>query len=467
MQDMGTFERFEKIETTKKQDDPISLDSDLIEELSHRTQELPSIPREFDAGDELKHVWKKDKKERAQAIYDIKNNIGIQREAWVNCKLFIEEILATNPDININVLQDVVARFSKKYGFSKQSIHSAQDILNKYSQLRQQTKKIRAQYPNDVDLLRLISGVKFSDADMQEVSVQVGIFGFEVTCPAHQLSIIDGTVPEEDSYPYMGWAVIRKIRTEKHPLHLLFINSSAHRTQEEESVTLMHEREHLSHSLLKDLFYSKKSIHEKTLQMIQRPASKFFLKRLLDKFSSEIPLEEKFLNRYDLTKNDEEKDFLLQEYFQWKRKWSLDKTKGEIFAILKDRSLPVYKILDEIFLSDVYDTYDFSKNLIRSSRSQSDKRWKEYSNKILIKEYQSMLRLGLVAVSRLLNSGYSVEETIGLLTDFSIAQWPKVVRRHLESSEAVKRSQKFQKERLDKNTKKYFESLRRRRVAKL
>jgi hypothetical protein len=84
----------------------------------------------------------------------------------------------------------------------------------------------------------------------------------------------------------------------------------------------------------------------------------------------------------------------------------------------------------DIWFKQNNSSYDY----LSHTRNQEDSDlYKEYSKKILVEEHKKIIENAIFTFDQLKkNGGYTIEQTIALLSDKPLNQWPKTAKRLLE-----------------------------------
>ena len=134
-------------------------------------------------------------------------------------------------------------------------------------------------------------------------------------------------------------------------------------------------------------------------------------------------------SQYKNEQDVDTKKTLLESYLRSKRDEALIRAKDEIIAMKKDRELYKY----DIWFKQDNSSYDYL-SVIRDTKDSD--LYKEYSQRILVEEYRRIIKDAITAFDQLKKKGrYSIDQTISLLTDKSLTQWPKTTRRLLEEKQ--------------------------------
>ncbi len=366
----------------------------------------------FSPENDLKRISGLPHGEKRKALKEFKNKTERQRQAWAMCRVFIERRIEQNHDVQKDSLMAEIARFASEYGFTEDQNKSAEDMIDGYYEQRQKVKDLLEKYSNRADLVQALCGEALENSD--GLVVEMGPMSIDIEAGSLDTVKMRGSehfkwwnapnlagfaaVAECDSSVY--YTVISN-----NPLSHLESWGSTDKTRR-------HEWEHQKNRLFRD-FFEKEMTEEE---------------------------EEKLLEDYDAEPDQETKEVLLSEYFNRIQQRLLFRVRDEIIARLQTEKFKEGEIsgLREKFSS--YGDYDFITELEDKSRD-GDSLWQKCFRNIIRIEYRKIIENALRAFTSLVNRGQfsrfsklselTNQEAIALLTDKSLEDWPKTVKRFL------------------------------------
>lgn len=402
---------------------------------------IPPIKGVFSPNEEVQKLWSVTKSERREAVSTFKDKLARQREAWALCRTSIEDRIESDPDLPREEMVGIVREFAPHYGFTESHIGVAESLIDDYIKMHKKALEIREKFPDDIDLLKRLTGMKFTKSDMEDFTVVAGPMSIEITCSGLNAGKIyeksKDTVPR---FEYSGFASVSR---GEEPVYYLVVNKDMLTNSEMFASTVIHEREHQKNRILEPRIYGVAEVRSDVLEQLNSGLLGFLRhqvgERLLGferKFRSEI------LDRYVFTSNPEKKAFLLEEYMRLKREVALNQAKDEIIAMLKvdiphirRHGYSRYAEYSRIFFEQKDGSNDYLSYLRNFDKKKDASLWQETVKRVLVDEYRDIFNRANVAFNHLVKSGYTESEAIAMLSDKQLAQWPKTVRRLLEAKE--------------------------------
>lgn len=370
------------------------LEKSLYFDFSDALRDNPPIEGCFSPEEELKKIRQLPKDKKGKALESFKDKLVRQREAWAQCRVFIERYIEFDHDVPQEKLLQIVEQFGQKYGFTDSQKQIAEGLLDNYYITRKRALEIREQFPDDVDLVNELTKAGFEKT--ASFNVSVGPMTIDITADRFDAGRIyhqskDAVV----SFRSNGFAAQS---SHKNPILYIVLN----RDKVQKS-TLPHEYEHQKNRLFRTIFDREPAIAKK----------------------------KDLWEQYRLEQEPETKKILLEAYFRLKRQRAFNQAKDEFFAIKKGMTLCSYDIFFE-----KGGAYDYLGYLRDWEEMKGNQLWQEVSQKVLVDEYRTIIENAIKAFDDLMQKGgYSEEEAIALLTDKSLPDWPKAVRRQLEAKE--------------------------------
>jgi len=390
-------------------------------------QRVPPIEGRFNPSEEVRKLWLVPKEKRREAVSAFKDKLYRQREAWALCRTTIEEKIEANPDISKQELVGIIGQFASSYGFAESHISTAEQLIDGYITQHKRVREIREKYPDDIALVKRLTGINFTKADAEDFSIKVGPMSVEISCSGFNAGrIYRKSLEPIPGFMYGGFAAESR---DKEPVFYLVVNNDYATTNPDYyASTVPHEREHQKNRILGPKLYGQSGMRVDVREKLNRG---IIGERLL---GFERESEDEIYKRYESAKDPEEKAFLLREYMRLIRESALNRAKDEIIALkaepgyyLSNYSLYTYNI----FLSQDGGPYDYLAYLRNRNEKKGDSLWQEISKRVFVDEYRDIIDRAIIAFDRLKGGRYSRKEVIAMLSDKRLQEWPKTVRRLL------------------------------------
>ncbi len=342
----------------------------------------------FSPEDELKRISQLpgDKEgPKREALEKFKARLAEQRQDLAELQVDLEKKIESNPDIKPEELAAFTKESSERNGFSPQQTQIINDSLNKYYQERAKVLALRSKYKDTVEgntqLIRELTSVSLSPKEIENTQITTGPMNFVIEtddATTNKLYAKTGGITSENYY-------IGGFANSDGPANVTVLNSDIHSGESFKK----HEAQHLKNSLFEDHF---EDMHEKGAQKYAAPVN-------------------------------------LEERLRAKQESSLARAKDEILASIYTEGA---KNMDAkgLFLNKEQSPYDY---LDKYRKTSAYKEQPDLSKKILEDEYGEIIERAGESLTQLKKKGrYSDEQTIALLNDKPLKDWPKTVQRLLE-----------------------------------
>jgi|GEM_PF-1702528 len=389
-----TEEEFEKL---------LSLD------FKEHLRDNPPLDEIFSPEFELSEIKKLPRKEKIKALVGFKEKLAGQREGWAACRVFIERSIEFDNNMSADRLIEKIDQFAEKYSFSPYQREMLKKFIEDYHQNRAKALDIRQRFPDNTDLVKYLTGLKFSDKDLE---VSVGPMTIDITTSASIAKKIHQKMggPTGGILTKFGSGGFATRSKHDDPIFFIVLNKDAF-TKGYDAPTgeavRKHEYEHHKNSILQKIFESQ-------------------LKGgVLD------------LSGYERESDPEIKKTILGEIFRNERDIALWQAKDEIIAMLQNRSVSVVQAdLVYYFFSGNVGAYDYLKSARNYKPAKKDALYQKMAQEMLVKEYRLIIQKAVDSYARLVEKGgYSRGKAVALLTDKSLQEWPINVRRLLDAKQ--------------------------------
>ncbi|MFH0853640.1 MAG: hypothetical protein V1853_04525 [bacterium] len=373
-------------------------------DFQEQLQDNPPIEGVFSPEDELAKIKSLPKEQRRESIATFKENLMRQRKALAACRVFIERTIEFNHDIPREKLIGLVEQFSSQYGFDDRQKQITEQLIDGYYENRQKALEIRQQFTDDHELVNKLTGIKIKRDE--EIDVSVG----PMTIDIETGNIFSKRLSEGADIPIIrfNYTAFASQSIGENPVYFTVVNTdkrgSTGRFGDLSGQMLRgHEYEHQKNTLFQAVFEHK-----------------------------DAPTE---LVGYEGEQDPEIRKVILEDFFSASRAAALEQVKDEFTASLYDRDLPtLQKQLKEIFFGGDLVSYDFLGHLRYWEEFKDDPFYQETAQRMLVQEYRMTVESAVSSYSELVNKGkYSTQEATALLTDKPLTDWPKTIRRLLES----------------------------------
>ncbi|MEK7133529.1 MAG: hypothetical protein AAB804_00495 [Patescibacteria group bacterium] len=365
----------------------------LIEcEMMLSLQENPPIQGIFDPEQELEKVRKLPHGEKVVALELFKDTLVRQRHAYMQCRLFVERTITYDPDTSPEQLMKIGDFFAEQYGFSDLAKDVVRDLIEEYGLRHKKTREFREKHPDDVDIIKELSGVQVEPgtAVVSEGPLSIDIVADRAT--ANRLYARNDR-GGGSGRAFLGFQGI----DEKNEMYFTVAASDA----EDPDNVRTHEQEHVKNKVLRGFF---------DLDDGQIDAWRNLRVRIRNETDPEV------------------RAALRTEELRIVRDEALDKAKDELTAMFKDgKSSYFYR-----FAAKDGSSYDYLKD--ERDRYYQDTDYAEPAHEILVGEYEYIIENAISAFKELRRTGnLTVGAAIAFLTDVPLDQWPSTAR-HLSEN---------------------------------
>jgi hypothetical protein len=377
-------------------------------------KENPPLEGAFSPQEELKRIRKlENREEKKKALEDFKDKLIIQRKALAKLHRFLERTIFFNPDVSKEELMKIFRKFSENYGFDNLQNQIIENMIEGYYEQRKRALEIRQKFPNDRDIVYILTGVRLGPND--KVKIETGPMTLDIIVNAFNA----GRLYERSENPTIeisqvpiGFASY-SYPVEECPIYFIVINEEGvekYYGDPEARATKMHEYQHHKFNLYRRVWEQFKHQYEE-----------------------ENRLSERLYAQYVLEEDSEKRRKIVKDYLRIRQKEALRKAKDEILAILSERSIGALKsVLDLLFFKED-SPYDYLKKERKLTNYFDDPMLEEMIQEILVKEYREIIEKAVDAYAELREKGkYSQLDANALLYDVPLENWPNMVRRLLE-----------------------------------
>jgi hypothetical protein len=357
----------------------------------------PSIKGEFSPEIELEKIKSLSASDKFESLEGYKGKLSAQREALASCRIFVERSIEYNNNTPKEKLINIVHKFSDNYGFTNNQRELASKIIDEYYIYRQRAQDIRQKYPNNIDLVNELTGLKFDRSEIFNISV--GPMSVDiVTNSKNANKIYNNSLDTVNIITNEGFSLFTN---HENPIMCTVINNSYLNIDQES--TLIHEHEHQKNHIFR----------------------KFFDNENQDKYLDDL---------YSLYENSQDKLLqrsALEEYFKYVRQIAFQDAKEEVLAMMKDGDEYEY----DFFFKKDNSSYDYLSHVRDWDKKGDDSLWSELAEKILVDEYRNIFMDSVSSFSKLEESGYSKDQIIAMFTDKQFQTWSKTAKRLIEQKD--------------------------------
>lgn len=419
---------------------PSAPESKKIEtEMEAVLRRVPKIEGTFDPDKEVKKLLSAPREQRKKTVAKFRDKLARQREAWALCRTFTEEKIEANPDISRKEMLDIIGQFASNYGFAERHIRTAERLIDGYIEQRKRTVEIRRKFPDNIELIKRLTRVKFTQADKSDFAVEVGPMSLEISCSGFNAGrIYERLKNPESKDPVVGFKYggFSAETPDAKPVYYLVVNKDYTIEDPEFHATVVfHEREHQKNRILSSKIYGISGVRADVRKTLNRGIWGFLRHQVGERlFGFERNFENEILQRYESARAPEEKAFLLEEYMRLRREHALNEAKDEIIALKAIPGFTRYNKCD-IFL-DKGGPCDYLAELRNCNKKKDDTLWQETAQRMLVDEYGDIIDSAIAAFDDLVRLGYTRAEVIAMLSDKRLSDWPKTVRRLREEKQS-------------------------------
>ncbi len=344
------------------------------------------IEGKFSPEEEIREILKLPREEKKEALNLFKEKLIQQREAWANCRIFIERSILHNHDTSKEDLLQWVEKFGNRYGFTEKQKQTAEQIIDNYKKKRAEVIEFREMFPDDLNLIKELTGTELED--YSEIDISLGPASIDIkTNSVNTMEKIMQVKNINNNYCTDGFCA----KSKNYPSIWFTVINNEHNAETEKAN--IHEQEHIKNIILQDIF--TKNISNEKADYLEDLAGQ--------------------------EKDPVIRQRLFESYYRYIREDGLNRAKNEIIAFNKERSS--FLINPEMFLND--SEYNYFREILKEETTVEQSIAK---NNVLVKEYGNILQNALKAYDKLKEIGYTNDEVIAILADKSLTQWPKTAR---------------------------------------
>jgi len=322
-----------------------------------------------------------------------------QRKAFMQCRLFIERTIGHDPDVDTERLKDIGDFFADRYGFSDAARGTVHDIVYVYKERHQKTLAFREKYPDDSALIHELSRGTVT-ADNARISVGPVSIDIVVDRPTvEQLYLVTGKANESDKTLH-GFLAYDKRND-------MYYSAVARDVPAVDRVHT-HEHEHAKNKVLRE-FFDLVNVHKRSVENIRV--------RIKNEIDPEVRSE------------------LREEELLMIRDRALDAAKDELTAMLKDAGSG-----DLRRFRGLYDKTGGSYDYLKEARDRyyKDPDYAELAYELLVQEYNDIIEEAVLSFRELRElGGYSVDQSIALLSDMPLDGWPNTVKHLIDHPRGI------------------------------
>lgn len=369
----------------------------------------PPIEELFSPENELTKIKSLPREQKKEAIENFKENLIKQRRALAACRVFIERSIEFNHNIPREKLTALVEKFGAKYGFDDKQKQIAKQLIDGYYENRQKVLEVRQQFEDDHELVEELTGINLGKDEKLDVSVGPMTIDID-TDEFNAKKLYEKAYKPVIDFQYGGFA---SQSIGENPIYYIVINKDKWiRTKGLDDPTgektRRHEYEHQKNKLFRAVFEYQ-----------------------------DDPTEFMGYIGYIIKQDPETKKKIIEDFLSASRIVALESVKDEITACLYDRTLPqLQHQLSDLFFEQKNDTYDYLAYLRNWEEFKDDSFYQETAQRILVQEYRAIVENAVDSYAELIKkSKSSTQETIALLTDKALTDWPKTIKRLLEQFE--------------------------------
>ena len=399
------FARYFELKNKEKSDQLSQKEFDELLSIDFKLalRDNPPIEETFDPELELAAIKSAPAKEKKEQLVIYKEKLARQREAFADCRLFIERSINFDNKISAPKLYEWVDQFASNYGFEERQKEKAYELIDTFIEKRQKAAQFLLEHQGNPDeLIKELTGKDIDDSD-QIAGIYLGPMSIDIYT-------YDSTAKKLWGKPVKKGDVLGAFAKESQDgVNYNVINMAPEPRETYKDPlgknSLAHEHEHQKHKLFQLAFeYLKNKDSDQELEQFQN------------------------------SDNLQTQKFHLENYMQDKMDYGLDRARDEMIASLKDlgiRNLET-KLQAMFFKKDgLYDYLkDFRDKVPEETPSKLMTMYEAFATKYLVLEYKSIISDSLYWFKDLTKI-YKLENSVALMTDIPLKNWPKVIRRLL------------------------------------
>lgn len=261
-------------------------------------QRVRPIEGVFNPAEEAEKLWLVPKEQRGEAVSAFEEKLARQREAWALCRTSIEKRIESNPDLPREKMVGIVREFASHYGFAESHVEVAESLVDDFLEMRRRVNETRKKYPNNINLIHRLTGMKFTESDAEDFTVAVGPMSIEIFCSGFNSDFNARRIYEKSKVPVVGFRYggFASMSRDLKPVYYIVVNN---------------EREHQKNKILAPELYGKGEISTDVRESLNRGVLEFLRHQVGEKlFDFERKFEDEVFKKYPLPINPEEKKFL-------------------------------------------------------------------------------------------------------------------------------------------------------------
>lgn len=377
-------------------------------ELQLQLKDNPPIKGVFSPEDDLAKIRGLPKEQKREALATFKENLAKQRKALADCRVFIERMIEFDRDAPREKLIGLVEQFSAQYGFDNRQRQIIELLIDGYYKNRQRVLEVRQKFTDNHALVNELTGVNLGkdvklDVSVGPMTIDIEVDGFNAG------RIYERRIKPTIVFKYNGFA---SQSIGENSVYYIVINQDRCINKEKKEGVRRHEYEHQKNRLLREVF-----------------------RAVEDQENSRRPWEALWsFWDYKKEQDPETRKVILEYLFKASRAAALESARDEIIASLHNGHL---SILQEKQLASFFfrgeGAYDYLGSLRNWEEFEDDSFYQETMLRMLVREYREIIQKAVNSYAELVEKGkYSIREAIALLTDRSLEDWPRTIRRLLE-----------------------------------
>jgi hypothetical protein len=328
--------------------------------------------------------------EKKVALAEFKERLLAQEEAWAACRVAIENTLLKNPDESKDALMRIVDQFGEAHGFTDEQKQEAREDIEEYQEMRAAVVEMRNEHPDDVDLVRELTGLSFGSKT--KFNISTGPLSIDIVTDSSTVDrIYNDTTDHVERTPYNAFATTADNG----------VNFSVFKDTREGSSkgTFTHELEHQKNKIFQRRF-----------------------NRVTDRHHAQL-----LRNMYAGTEDREQKALYAAAMLRPQVLRALDSAKDEILAVVSEKGRSITDFAPRLKDRQAkMNAYDYLRG-VRKWELDDDV-WPEAKQKALVDEYDVTIDKG-VAAYKSLEKFYERTELAALLSDKALEDWPKFAAR--------------------------------------
>lgn len=368
----------------------------LMFEFREVLREIEPIEKDFDPESEVGEILKLPSPERKQALADFYDKFGRQRKALAKCRVFIERFIMLNPGVDKEKLMRIVKKFGRRYGFTNEQESAAAKILDSYYEHRHNALEMIDKYPDKAAVVNALTGLNFKDGSKFKIST--GPMSIDIETDGVSAQRIESRSDRKrKKFPAGGFAD----SSGEPPGRVMFtvLNSDRDKRFMSKGGLLIHEIEHVKNKLLRSFFEYQPD--EEDIIGCETAYDDYVSKNITDRAEEILPV-----------------------LFSLVRDLSLSQARDEIIAMKKGGDLPT----PDVFFEKRGGPYDYAAEYRDKKQYKKDLCYQKMSKKMLVDEYEKIIKDALAAFDRLAQK-YNRNEVIAMLMDKPLTEWPKLEER--------------------------------------